>query len=169
MLKQVQHDGEESEGGTLLIRDATEADLPAIVAMLADDVNGARREDPSLPLDSGYLDAFLAIESTPNLHLFVAERDGTLVGTFQLYFLPGLSTKGAWRAQIEAVRVASHLRGQGYGAQMIEWAIVRAKAHGAHVLQLTTMNNRADAHRFYARLGFTPSHVGMKLYLKDHG
>jgi GNAT superfamily N-acetyltransferase len=167
MLNQVQHDGEGVATSPLIIRDATEADLPAIVAMLADDVNGAKREDPSLPLDPAYLDAFLAIESTPNLHLFVAERGGVLVGTFQLYFLPGLSTKGAWRAQIEAVRVASPLRGQGYGAQMIEWAIVRAKAHGAHVIQLTTMNNRPDAHRFYARLGFKPSHVGMKLYLKD--
>ena len=167
MLKQVQHDGEGNATTPLIIRDATEADLPAIVFMLADDVNGAKREDPSLPLDPAYLDAFLAIESTPNLHLFVAECDDALVGTFQLYFLPGLSTKGAWRAQIEAVRVASPLRGQGYGAQMIEWAIARAKAHGAHVIQLTTMNNRADAHRFYARLGFTPSHVGMKLYLRD--
>jgi len=168
MLKQVQHDDGRDGTDALTIRDATEADLPAIVAMLADDVNGAKREDPSLPLDPGYLDAFIAIESTPNLHLFVAERDGALVGTFQLYFLPGLSTKGAWRAQIEAVRVASSLRGQGLGAQMIEWAIARARAHGAHVLQLTTMNNRADAHRFYERLGFKPSHLGMKLYLKDH-
>jgi len=169
MLKQVQHDERANDGRSLTFRDATEADLPAIVAMLADDVNGAKREDPSLPLDPGYLDAFAAIEATPNLHLFVAERDGTIIGSFQLYFLPGLSTKGAWRAQIEAVRVASALRGQGFGARMIEWAIARSKAHGAHVLQLTTMNDRADAHRFYERLGFTPSHVGMKLSLKDHG
>jgi hypothetical protein len=32
-------------------------------------------------------------------------------------------------------------------------------------VQLTSDNSRADAHRFYERLGFVASHVGFKLAL----
>ena len=167
MLKQVQHDAHERGTGALHIRDATEADLPAIIAMLADDVNGSGREDASLPLDQGYLAAFAAIQADPNQRLLVAEQAGALVGTFQLSFLPGLSYKGAWRAQIEAVRVASRSRGQGIGGQMLDWAIDQAKARDCRMMQLTSKTNRTDAHRFYERLGFVSSHVGMKLTLKD--
>jgi GNAT superfamily N-acetyltransferase len=133
--------------------------------MLVDDDLGRLREDNKLPLDPGYLAAFHAIEADANQHLFVAERDGEVVGTFQLSFLPGLSYKGAWRGQIEAARIASHLRGSGLGAQMIEWAIERCRAHGCRIVQLSSNAERTRAHVFYERLGFIGSHVGMKLAL----
>jgi GNAT superfamily N-acetyltransferase len=149
----------------LTLRDATAADLPAIVAMLADDVNGATREDAALPLDPAYAAAFEAIAREPNHRLIVAEREGAVVGTMQLSFHPGLSYRGDWRAQIEAVRVLRALRGQGFGAEMIGWAVEQARARGCHLVQLTSHAGRGDAHRFYERLGFTASHVGMKLHL----
>lgn len=146
-------------------RDATEADLPAIVAMLADDHLGAGREDASLPLHPGYLAAFRAIESEPNQRLIVAERDGEVVGTMQLSFLPGLSKKGAWRGQVEAVRVAAPCRGQGLGAAMMRWAVETCRARGCGSVQLTTDKSRKAAHRFYDRLGFRATHEGYKLSL----
>jgi GNAT superfamily N-acetyltransferase len=48
---------------------------------------------------------------------------------------------------------------------MMKWTIERARQRGAHVMQLTTHKSRLDAHRFYERLGFEASHVGMKLSL----
>jgi GNAT superfamily N-acetyltransferase len=147
------------------LRDATEADLPAVMALIADDETARAREDPSLPLDPAYIAAFHAIDADPNQHLIVAELDGDIVGTFQLSFLPGLSFKGAWRGQIEAVRIASHLRGGGLGARMIEWAIDQCRARDCKMVQLTSTNTRTRAHAFYARLGFVQSHVGMKLTL----
>lgn len=63
-------------------------------------MNGAKREDASLPLDAGYGAAFDAIHADPNQMLVVAEREGRVVGTLQLSFLPGLSWRGAWRGQI---------------------------------------------------------------------
>jgi GNAT superfamily N-acetyltransferase len=147
------------------IRRATEGDLPAIVAMLADDPLGAAREDPSLPLAPGYLAAFAAIAADPNQFLAVAERDGAVIGTMQLSFLPGLSHQGAWRGQIEAVRVAAAARGTGLGQRMIEWAIAQCRARGCNMVQLTTDKSRKDAHRFYDRLGFRASHEGYKLKL----
>jgi GNAT superfamily N-acetyltransferase len=153
----------------LIMRDATEADLPAVIEMLVDDDRGRLREDSSLPLDPGYLAAFDAITRDPNQQLIVAERDGALVGTLQLSFLPGLSYKGAWRGQIEAVRITSDLRGQGLGAQMIEWAVEHCRARGCRIAQLTSNGERLRAHAFYERLGFVGSHVGMKRELSHQG
>ena len=146
-------------------RRATAADLPAIVAMLADDGLGRGREDASLPLARGYTDAFAAIEADPNQLLAVADSDGVVVGTLQLTFLPGLSHKGAWRGQVESVRVASSRRGTGLGQAMLEWAVAECRARGCRMVQLTTDKSRDDAHRFYARLGFVASHEGFKLKL----
>lgn len=150
----------------LAIREATAADVPAIVALLADDENGAAREDATLPLDPGYLAAFEAIDGDPNQMLVIAELDGAPAGTMQLSFLPGLSFKGAWRGQIEAVRIASHLRGQGLGGELIEWALALGRARGMRMMQLTSKTNRTRAHHFYETLGFEKSHVGMKIFVE---
>ncbi|MDB5679813.1 MAG: family acetyltransferase, partial [Sphingomonas bacterium] len=85
-------------------RDATGADLPAIIALLAEDQIGGRKDDPGEPLDPVYAAAFAAIDSDPNQRLIVAEEDRAVIGTMQLSFLPGLLNRGAWRGQIEAVR-----------------------------------------------------------------
>lgn len=142
------------------IRRATADDVPAIVAMLADDPLGARRESPG---DPAYGAAFADIDADQNQYLAVADVGGEVVGTMQLTFIPGLSRRGATRALIEAVRVRSDRRGGGIGRQLTEWAIEEARGRGAALVQLTTDASRADAHRFYERLGFVASHVGMKL------
>lgn len=144
------------------IRRARREDVDAIVAMLADDELGAQRENPG---DPRYLEAFDALAADPNQFLAVAEHNGEIVGTLQLSYLAGLSRLGATRAQIEAVRVRSDQRGTGLGTVLLEWAINEARDHGAALIQLTTDASRTDAHRFYERLGFVASHVGMKMPL----
>lgn len=149
----------------LAFRDARRDDLPAIVAMLAADQIGGRRDDPAEPLDPAYAAAFDAIAAAPNERLIVVERDGRVVGTMQLTLLPGLLDRGAWRGQIEAVRVARDLRSGGIGARMIDWALDWFRANGCYRAQLTSNNDRVDAHRFYQRLGWTKSHAGFKITL----
>jgi GNAT superfamily N-acetyltransferase len=152
--------------GALRFRDATAGDVPAIVAMYADDPLGVTREDPSDPLPTSYWSAFEAIDADPRHRLVVAEdEDGEIVATVQLSFLPYLTHRGSERAQIEAVRVAADRRGQGLGRLVFEWAIEQARAAGCGMVQLTTNTERADAQRFYGSLGFVASHVGMKLDL----
>ncbi|MEY9860288.1 GNAT superfamily N-acetyltransferase [Catenulispora sp. GAS73] len=148
---------------SLILRDATAADLPEIVAMLADDKLGSTREDPEDL--APYLAAFAELEADPNQRLIVAERDGTAVGTFQLSFIPGVAQRGLKRAMIESVRVATTERGGGLGTQMMLWAVDQARQAGCRQVQLTSNVGRPDAHRFYERLGFVPSHVGFKLKL----
>ena len=150
----------------LIFRKATRADVPAIVRMLADDFLGSQREDLSDPLPESYYAAFGQIDRDPNHELLVAELNNQVIGTMHLFFSPSLSYQGGLRAQIESVRVESKYRSHGIGAQMVRFAIQRARERGAHIVQLTSENNRKDAHRFYERLGYKSSHAGLKLKLK---
>ncbi|MBB5867878.1 GNAT superfamily N-acetyltransferase [Allocatelliglobosispora scoriae] len=147
----------------MLLRDATRADLPDIIAMLVDDVLGKGRDFAEV--DDDYERAFAAIDADPRNQLVVAVDGAEVVGCFQLTYIPGLGRHGAERCLVEAVRVRSDRRGQRIGEQMMTWAIDQARSRGCALVQLTTDKSRLDAHRFYARLGFVASHEGMKLAL----
>ncbi|HJT14111.1 MAG TPA: GNAT family N-acetyltransferase [Dongiaceae bacterium] len=149
----------------LVFRKATRNDLPAMIALIADDQLGQSRDDASLPLDQRYVDGFTAIERDANQLLVAVEQDGEVIGCFQISFIPGISRRGAWRGQIESVRVARSRRGAGIGTAMFEWAIAECRRRGCNLVQLYTDKSRNDAHRFYERLGFKASHEGMKLAL----
>ena len=150
----------------IAFRLAKRNDLPSIVRLLADDGLGSQRERDEDPLPESYYMAFEKINSDPNHELIVAEMNGEVIGTLHLMFLPSISFQGGLRAQVESVRVGTEYRSQGIGREMIKWAIERARQRGAHILQLTTHMSRKDAHRFYERLGFNGTHLGMKLSLK---
>jgi len=141
-------------------------DLPDIVRMLADDFLGSQREEFAEPLRESYVRAFDEIDADPNNHLVVAEVDGEVVGALQLTFTPSISFRGGKRATVESVRVDTKFRGAGIGHKMMLWAIELAKSNGCVSMQLTTNAERDDAQRFYRRLGFKASHVGMKLQLR---
>jgi GNAT superfamily N-acetyltransferase len=149
-----------------IFRSATRADLSSIVRLLADDEMGSMRERYEDPLPEAYVSAFEQIDKDSNHELIVAELNGEIIGTLQLMFLPSISVQGGLRAQVESVRVDKKYRGRGIGSELMKWTIERVKEHGAHVVQLTTHRSRDDAHRFYERLGFSGSHLGMKLSLK---
>jgi ribosomal protein S18 acetylase RimI-like enzyme len=134
--------------------------------MLADDELGSQRERVENPLPESYYSAFDQINNDPNHELIVAERNGEVIGTLHLMFLPSVSFQGGLRAQVESVRVDKSFQSQGIGSQMMKWAMERARQRGAHVVQLTSHKSRVEAHRFYERLGFKGSHLGMKLSLK---
>lgn len=152
--------------GKIRFRDAAREDLLSIVRLLAEDELGSQREKLEQPLPESYYAAFQQIEGDSNHRLIVAEKEGQVIGTLHLMFLPSISFQGGLRAQIESVRVDKRCRNMGIGREMMEWAIDRARERGAHVAQLTTHLSRKDAHRFYERLGFKASHLGMKLDLR---
>src|SRR4051812_32623848 len=97
----------------IIMRRARGGDVPAIVALLADDALGRTRESPD-DLEP-YRAAFAEIDGDPQHILVVAEREGRVIGTAQLTFLPGLSRMAATRAQIEGVRIGGAARGTGLG------------------------------------------------------
>ena len=150
----------------VVFRLAKRDDLPAIVRMLADDDLGSQRERYETSLPESYYVAFEKINGDSNHELVIAELNGEVIGTLHLMFLPSLSFQGGLRAQVESVRVDKPYQSKGIGSEMMRWTIERARERGAHVVQLTTHNSRTDAHRFYERLGFKGTHLGMKLKLK---
>lgn len=148
------------------IREATENDLEAIVSLFADDPLGGHGDttDPEALPDYGA--AFRKIAASPYETLYVAELDGEVVGTFQTMVKTTLTARGSSSLIIEAVQTRADMRGRGIGAAMIGFAIEKARVDGMRLVQLTSNAVRKDAHRFYERLGFTPSHIGFKLKLK---
>jgi ribosomal protein S18 acetylase RimI-like enzyme len=148
---------------TLTIREARHRDLAAIVAMLADDDLGRGRENPD-DLEH-YSLIFAQIEGDVRNAIMVAERDGKVLGCFQITYITGLSRNGATRALIEGVRTHKDARGQGVGEAMMQRAVEMARARGCALVQLTSDKSRTRAHRFYERLGFKMSHEGFKLDL----
>jgi GNAT superfamily N-acetyltransferase len=149
------------------IRTANRDDLYAIVQLLRRDSLTAAPAEPGL--SAAQIEAFDTIAVHPDNEVIVATLGGEVVATMQLTFIPGLTfqgaSQGAWRAQVEGVRVRDDLRSQRIGTRLMEWAIRRARDRGCGIVQLTSNNRRVDARRFYERLGFSASHTGMKLYL----
>ena len=152
-------------GADYAVRRARRDDVAAIVALIAADQIGATRDGGDL---APYERAFAAIDADPaQLLVVVTDVSGAVAGTLQLTFIPGLARRGGLRAQIEAVRVREDLRGGGVGHALFAWAIDEARRRDCVLVQLTSDKRRAEAHRFYGRLGFTASHDGFKLRLAD--
>jgi ribosomal protein S18 acetylase RimI-like enzyme len=149
----------------IAFRKVTRDDLPAIVAMLADDDLGESREKTGASVPKEYEDAFEAMSRTADNFILLAETDGRIVGSLQLVFIPSLSRRGTKRAVIESVRVVSDLRGQNIGTALMRRAVAEARDAGCGLVQLTSDKRRTRAHLFYRRLGFEQSHIGFKLEL----
>ena len=151
---------------SIIIRRARHDDVGKIVAMLANDPLGRERERIEEPLPECYFQAFAKLDADPNIKLVVAQDGrGDVVGCLQFCIMPGLSSLGASRGLIEDVRVAADRRSRGIGEQMVRWAVEEARAQGCKLVELLTHHTRVEAQRFYERLGFSRSHVGMTIRL----
>lgn len=144
-------------------RPARRDEVAQVVALLRDDMLGQGRERGDM---GEYLAAFDAMQVEGNNHLIVGvDAAGAVVATYQITMISGLSLLAARRAQVESVRIASPLRGQGLGHRMFEDVEARARAAGCRLIQLTMNASRTDSRRFYESLGFTASHLGFKRVL----
>lgn len=148
-----------------VIRDAVEADLPALVAIYAGDDKGGHGDtaDPAALPD--YRAAFRRIETNPGIRLLVVEKEGEVVGTAQVVLVPALTGRGASRMIVEAVHVRADMRGMRLGEALMRHCVELGREAGVRLVELTSNARRTDAHRFYERLGFTQSHLGFKMTL----
>jgi GNAT superfamily N-acetyltransferase len=150
----------------VLVRPAERRDIAAIVALFADDAVGGHGDTTDESARPRYEAAFGRIAASPNDMLYVAEWKGEVVGTFQTTLLTTMSGQGSSNLTVSAVQTRADLRGHRIGEQMMRFAIEEARAKGARLVQLMSSGKRADAHRFYERLGFVGSHAGFKMKLK---
>ncbi|MES2214404.1 MAG: GNAT family N-acetyltransferase [Pseudomonadota bacterium] len=154
--------------GNLTHRKATIVDLELIVSLLLEDELGQTRERMSQVLDNCYVDAFHKINIDSNQYLMIVEADLNIAAICHLTIMHSLTFMGSTRMQIEAVRVGEKYRNQGIGEWMMQRAIEWGKSKGASILQLTTNLKRHRARKFYERIGFEATHVGMKMHLKKN-
>ncbi len=147
----------------MLVRAARSEDLEAVVALLREDV--IREVDESQEPAASYRAAFEEIRADAHQDLLVGEADGQVVATAQVTWVRHLTYVGGLMCQLESVRVRSDRRGEGLGRQLVAHVVDLARERGAARVELTTNARRERAQAFYRSLGFTASHVGMKLYL----
>jgi GNAT superfamily N-acetyltransferase len=151
--------------GQLIVRPAEQADLPRIVELFVlGAVPGGPPRDEN-PAELGAYRAALREIGEGDGAVLVAEEAGEVVGVCQLIVFRHLQSRGGRCAEIESVHVHPERRGAGIGSVLLRAAIERADALGCYRVQLTSNAAREEAHRFYERFGFVPSHVGFKLML----
>jgi len=150
---------------TIVIRQARREDVARIAALIMLGAPTQTMTPAEIESEAGhpsYLAAFEEVDASSANALFVVERDGVVLGTFQVTLIPGLVSRGRRRAKIESVHVAPEWRGHGIGKLMIAHALAFAAEGGAGLVELTSNKHRVDAHRFYRTLGFDQSHEGFK-------
>jgi GNAT superfamily N-acetyltransferase len=121
------------------------------------------KEDPAD--EASYLAALAETQATSGNHLLVAEVDGEVVGMGQLVIFRHFQHRGGLCAEIESLHVHPDFRSQGIGKRLVNAVVDVAREAGCFRIQLTSDLRRSEAHRFYERLDFEPSHVGFKRVL----
>jgi GNAT superfamily N-acetyltransferase len=138
------------------IRDATTADLDALVRLLAalfsieaDFRPDAARQRRGLAL---------MLERSDQRCVLVAERGGAVVAMVTVQLVVS-TAEGGPAALVEDMVVDATERGRGLGRRLLEAAEAWAAAHGATRLQLLADRENAPALRFYERRGWRPTQL----------
>ena len=144
----------------VLVRAAQPADVRRLVELIVGGSLTEGKED--LDETAPYLAALDEIRATPGCEILVAVLGGRVVGICQVIVFRHLQAGGGRCAEIESMHVDAAHRSRGIGGRLLDAAIEHARAAGCYRIQLTSNNVRTDAHRFYVRHGFEPSHRGFK-------
>jgi GNAT superfamily N-acetyltransferase len=148
----------------VVIRSAELDDVERLVDLLG---HGALADRTETPADlAPYREALAEIQVTAGNELLVAEVAGCVVGMCQLLVFRHFQRLGELCGEIESLHVHPEFRSQGIGTQLLAAAVEVARQAGCYRVQLTSNQRRVDAHRFYTRHGFDPSHVGFKKELR---
>jgi GNAT superfamily N-acetyltransferase len=147
----------------VVVRTARASDAPRLVELLIGGSLAGGQEDPSDL--APYQGALAEIEATAPGGVLVAERLGQVVGVCQLLIFRHLQHRGGRCAEVESLHVHPDHRSEGIGGVLLEEAVRRAVEAGCYRIQLTSNLARTEAHRFYERHGFVPSHQGFKRLL----
>lgn len=167
-MTQAQTAGQAPGSDDLTLREARREDVARIAELIMLGAAKATRTPSEIAEAAGdpaHLSGFEQIQASPDNALFVAERGGEVIGTFQVTLIPGIAEFGRKRAKLESVHIAPAERGRGIGRMMIGFAERFARAHGATIIELSSNKSRLDAHRFYRDLGFDQSHEAFKKVL----
>lgn len=137
----------------MAIREATDADLPALMPLM----RGYCDFYESNPTDEGIERMMRDVIAAPEERAFllVAIDDaGAMVG-FALNQWKWSSLRGARIVVLDDLFVAESARGQGHADALIEAVADVARRHGAPMISWFTMPDNQRAHTVYDRIGGT--------------
>ena len=133
----------------MVIRKAEKTDIPHVLRLYArvlDGGNTVQTETAEQIYDK--------MKSYPDYHIYVAELDGNIVGTFALAIMDNMAHMGAKSGLIEDVAVSDSFQGKGIGTQMMKYAVEICKENACYKVCLSSNIKREMAHKFYRKLGF---------------
>jgi len=137
--------------GEVLVRNATEADVSHVVALLEEWY-------PSEGQEEKRADVVKATISDERHELLVAELDGEIVGFLLLVIVYDL-VEGAPVGYVQDLYVKADCRSRGFGTALLEKAVENARARGAVELHVGVHPENESAIRFYKRKGFTGQYL----------
>ena len=135
-----------------MLRDATLADLPALLALmprLADfDLPPARSREELWRGDAELLSAHLRGEVADRLARVAVSGDGALLGLTLVSLRPE-ALSGEASAHLEVILVAPSAEGTGLGRRLLTDAEQQAASHGARSMTLHVFARNTRARRLY--------------------
>lgn len=141
---------------TTAIRAATVADAPALGAVHLDTVvvayAGIFPADAPAPAPESLVEEWRAAFADPTFHAFLAEEDGSPVGTIAVRADP--DTPGC--GQLRRLHVLPGRWGGGIGSCLYESAMAALRDAGYREAGLWVLEANARARAFYERRGWSP-------------
>ncbi|GGG94726.1 GNAT family N-acetyltransferase [Silvibacterium dinghuense] len=135
----------------LLIREACDADIPAILELYT--VSGIG-DETNFTADEA-IEHLALLRTYPYFRVFVALIDEAVAGTYELMIMDNMAKRGRKSAIVEDVAVHPDYQGKGIGRAMMRHALEQCRESSCYKLTLSSNLKRLDAHRFYDSLGFT--------------
>ena len=129
-------------------RRATEADAEPIASLLTELGYASTAADVS-----GRVQHALHSETS---WLLLAQSENDVIGLISAELVPYFPT-GTTVCRVTALVVAAQHRRGGLGEKLLTHVTAFAREHGCLGIELTSAHRRLDAHRFYERLGFSPT------------
>ncbi len=142
-----------------VIRSIERDEVAAAVALIVEGTLSPGAEDPARLSD--YWEAVVQGRERGG-DVLVALLDDQVVGVCQVIVFRHFQSTAGLCAELESVYVRGDVRGRGVGASLIAHAERFARDRGCYRVQLTSRNERHDAHRFYERRGFAAVSQGFK-------
>jgi GNAT superfamily N-acetyltransferase len=143
---------------SVVIRQATVADTPALVATLAEAAEWVRQLDGTTMWVEGELEEHRILAEVAAGMFVVAEADQRVVGAmrFQLedqLFWPDIDGRDS--AFVHRLAVRRSYAGRGFSIALLQWGADRARALGKRHLRLDCDADRVRLRQLYERFGFT--------------